>query len=681
VAVGNLGPSNADNVTVTDTLPPGFTFVSGSAMPSQGTCTNLPCNLGTIVPGTTATVSFLVNVAPSVAPGPKTNTGGAFSDEGELETDDETTEINERSSVTVVKTDSPDPVVAGSQVTYTMVVGNEGPSDADGVSLVDLLPPGFLATTTVSTPQGTCLGTNCSLGTIAPGSFVTVTLVADVSASHPDGVVTNTVIVDADESEAASDDEPTEVVTRADLVINKGDSPDPVLVGGQISYVLTVSNAGPSDAAGVQVTDTLPSGVIVTAVDSGCIDNADGTISCATALLPAGQSVQWTITVQVGKVDGTFVFDGAILQNEAEVGSVTVELVPGNNVVTAETTVSAPSVPLVKTATPPNGSDLSPGQTIEYTISYSNVGTVTATAVVVTDTVSPALGFITPNDGGEFDSSTRVVSWTVGDLGPGDSGSVSFSGTLGSALSREDVINRAFASIDEYLDLVASNQTLHFLQPPDVIITKGSDKGENTDVRAVELITYQLVVTNRGRGQVQNVIVQDTPPSIVNYVPGSTSLDGVSVPDSGGTSPLFGAGVVIPTLNSGQSRIVTFQARVDISVRPGTLVENFAEISWNLGASSAADFHRLFVIRALNAPLLRQSILVEGPSGSVLFITVFNEVLGRLVRVSSRGSVVQILPETGIGAILMLLLALAIAGLGRALSMRMPADLRRKSKQ
>ena len=56
----------------------------------------------------------------------------------------------------------------------------------------------------------------------------------------------------------ATDD--TTVVTSADLSIAKTDSPDPVIAGTNLTYTLTVSNGGPSDALGVSVSDTLPAG-------------------------------------------------------------------------------------------------------------------------------------------------------------------------------------------------------------------------------------------------------------------------------------------------------------------------------------------------------------------------------------------------------------------------------------
>lgn len=77
----------------------------------------------------------------------------------------------------------------------------------------------------------------------------------------------------------------------ANLKITKTDSPDPVRVGGNLTYTIGVENLGPSPASGVTVSDNLPKGVrLVSATGpSGACATQGGNVTCAIgALNPTG---------------------------------------------------------------------------------------------------------------------------------------------------------------------------------------------------------------------------------------------------------------------------------------------------------------------------------------------------------------------------------------------------------
>src|SRR6185295_13343758 len=87
------------------------------------------------------------------------------------------TQVNPSANLSLTKTDSPDPVAAGQQLTYTLTAQNAGPSTATSVQVTDTLPGGV--TFVSATPsQGTCgqaSGTvTCSLGSLASGANATV---------------------------------------------------------------------------------------------------------------------------------------------------------------------------------------------------------------------------------------------------------------------------------------------------------------------------------------------------------------------------------------------------------------------------------------------------------------------------------------------------------------------------
>src|SRR5262249_51185052 len=156
--------------------------------------------------------------------------------------------------LSLTKDDSPDPVVAGGQLTYTLTAHNEGPSPATNVVVGDPLPAG-VTFVSANASQGTCDGTStvsCSLGTLASGASATVTIVVRTPAA---GTLTNTATVSSDVTDPAGTNNSatatTTVSTGADVSIMKVDAPDPVAAGQLLTYTLTARNDGPASATGV----------------------------------------------------------------------------------------------------------------------------------------------------------------------------------------------------------------------------------------------------------------------------------------------------------------------------------------------------------------------------------------------------------------------------------------------
>jgi uncharacterized protein (TIGR03437 family) len=125
---------------------------------------------------------------------------------------------------------------------------------------------------------------------------------------------------------------------NADLALSDTDSRDPVMVGNDLVYTLTVTNNGPDDAAAVTLADTLPSGVtLVSASASQGSCGGAGPVNCALGGLAAAAKATVTITVKSATV-------GSIM-NRATVTSATPDLDPSNNAAAQETRVSAqPSI-------------------------------------------------------------------------------------------------------------------------------------------------------------------------------------------------------------------------------------------------------------------------------------------------------------------------------------------------
>ena len=102
--------------------------------------------------------------------------------------------------LSITKTDSPDPAPTGGELLYTLLITNNGPGTATGVTVTDTLPAGV--TFQSATPsQGSCSGTTtvtCNLGAILASGTASVEIL--VVTSGP-GTINNTASVTADETD------------------------------------------------------------------------------------------------------------------------------------------------------------------------------------------------------------------------------------------------------------------------------------------------------------------------------------------------------------------------------------------------------------------------------------------------------------------------------------------------
>ena len=174
VSVLNEGVSGATNVVLTDALPGGVAFVS--ATPGQGSCSEsggtVTCLLGSIAASATVDVVVVVTPGASVGNTTITNNASVVGDEFDPDASDnstsEDTDVDPRTDLELTKVATPDPVLAGEQLTFTIIVDNNGPSDSTGGTITDVLPAGV--TFNAGASSGSCselLGTvTCTVGAI-----------------------------------------------------------------------------------------------------------------------------------------------------------------------------------------------------------------------------------------------------------------------------------------------------------------------------------------------------------------------------------------------------------------------------------------------------------------------------------------------------------------------------------
>lgn len=395
----------------------------------------------------------------------------------------ESTTVTRIADLSVTKSDNPDPVIAGEDLTYTVTVTNGGPSDATNVVFTDNLPTGT-SFTSASASQGTaCTEDNnvvtCNLGSLADGATATVTIVVTV-APETQGNITNTASAAGDETDPNAADstnvtQSTAVQAQADLSVTKSDNPDPVRPSDGLVYTVAVTNNGPSNATVVILTDIPPSTGITflsAASTAGSCTEAAGTVTCDIGSIANGATATATIQVTVNQD----VSAGTTLTNNASVTGNEEDPNSSDDNAATETTVVT-DLAIAKADDP---DPATAGANLTYTLTVTNGAAPDATNVVVTDTLPSGVSFVSAvATQGTCAQDSGTVTCGLGTLSSGSTATVTIivtvdQNTLGV------IINNATVASDEF-DPDGSNNTttesttVNPNAPPTASITSPAD--------------------------------------------------------------------------------------------------------------------------------------------------------------------------------------------------------------
>jgi uncharacterized repeat protein (TIGR01451 family) len=332
VFVFNSGPSNAQNVTVTDTLPSGTTFAAVHVSSSLFTCTTpsvgasgtVSCIAPTFDDESETSITISVKTSPSAPSGMISNTATIAAATPDADTSNNSSTAT--TGIVATSTASADlsiesilgstSAASGATFTFQVVVANKGPSTAHHVQLTNAVPANatFLSSV-VSDPLGafTCatpaVGTSgtitcaaASLDVRNAGDQPTFLFTFRINNGVSSGtVLTNTATIAGDETDPSP---ANNSASRTTTVTSQAASADMSVAttGGESDFVVTVANAGPNDAANVTLTDAVPSGSTFAAWTQtlgprfNCTTPApgsSGSISCTIANFPGveGKSI------------------------------------------------------------------------------------------------------------------------------------------------------------------------------------------------------------------------------------------------------------------------------------------------------------------------------------------------------------------------------------------------------
>ncbi len=624
LTVVNNGPSTAENVILYDRLPPGVWVTSVVA--SQGTCSTgtpglvadrLTCGLGSIGPQGTVRVTVTVGLDPSLTP-------GSLLENDALVTSDNydpwnannfatvLTLVDAESLLEVSKTDSIDPVVAGTEMEYLLTITNRGPSTAHNVSVRDSLPPAAYVTYLgyhIGNGAGTCFyqsvsnEVDCYLGDLLPGTFREIYLHFLVLPSTPDGTVLNdamTVLADSSITVEGDTTEQTTVEAEADLVVTKTSDPVKVYAGEQKKYVVRVTNLGPSDALAVTVVDTLPAEVEYE-IDTGLCRVTRGepdVVTCDAGRLEPGASFEFAIWA---RVDPDTLPD-TVLVNTAVATSETSDPAPDNNTAESRNLVLEKADLKVVKFGKPDG-EVRAGEVLTYTVIVDNLGPSWATGVSLKDVLQSSGRFDLL--GLESDRPMSCSSTPSGAPGPvlGINQRLLVDCTLSERLEvleasgeavnpgrwiltmrvrarqTQDINNAAQITSAAYDPDPANNSAFVVHAITDVADLSVTKTGPGSIVAGTSL-TYELVVTNLGPSRAENVVLYDRLPPGLTVTGWTASQGSCTTGTAGDATDKLTCGLGF--LDAGAQATVQVTAFVDPSLTPGSILENDAFVSGDI---------------------------------------------------------------------------------------------------
>ena len=449
VTVTNDGDVDASQVVIVDQLGNGLKYVSSSDGGVWDEKTNTVTWIVDLAAGKTKTLNVVATV---VGYGNVTNS---------LAVGNKTSKINVNvPEITPNKTvDNKNPNF-GDNVTYTIVVSNDGAADAKNVVVKDILAPGFKFI-------------EANYGGVYDELTRTVTWIVDVNAKdHVDltikvtvedyGVLTNNVTVGNKTSSVN--------ITVPEIIPNKTADIENPNFGDEVTYTVNITNVGKSDAVNVAVRDVLGEGLELISADGGVYD-------------PITRTITWTVNLNSGETKSFKVVAKVI-----GYGNVTNSLVVGNK--TSAVDVDVPEIIPSKDADNkyPNF-----GDSIDYTITVNNIGKADAKHVVVVDRLDKGLKYVSSSHNGVYDEASHTVTWVV-DIAAGSSLDLTvtaFAEEYGVLTNIVSVGDKS-ASVDVNVPEIIPNKTADIENP---------NFGDN--------VTYTVTVTNDGNADAKAVVVRD----------------------------------------------------------------------------------------------------------------------------------------------------------------------------
>lgn len=605
--VAALGPTSG-TVTMNDTFPSGLvpTGANGTGWSCAVAGQTATCVRSDALAAGSSYPAITINAAVSQnAPATMANTavvsgGGEVNPNNDTSTD--TVTIGSSSDLAVTNAGAPNPVAAGSNITYTQIVTNNGPSDATGVNFVEAIP----ANTTlqsVTPPSGWACsipgntGTfTCAASVLAASTSGTFTVIVRVNTGTANGtVITDTAAVNSAISDPVSSNNSATVAiivgpssgVQADLSVTDAAVPNPVTPNGTITYTQVVRNTGSVAAFTATFSEATPVNTTFLAFTpplgwtcSTPAVGATGTVSCTNASVAGGSVGNFQLQV---KVNGTATA-GTTITNTVTVGAAN-DANAGDNTDSASVIVATATQAdlAISTSTNPSGFVLA-GNNLVYTQTITNngpaaSGATTFTQAVPANTTYQSVLFpagwscSTPAVG-----ATGTVTCTNSGLPAGTVANIDVTVNVNASDANGSVITATSTMSSTTGDPTNTNNTTTVTTTVGAAVNlTATNSGTPSPVLAGNNITYTQSVINRGPSNAATVSFTEAVPANTTFVSATTpGTWACSLPPVGGTGNLSCS---ITTLAPNTTTNFQFVVKVTAGTPTGTIITDTATVT------------------------------------------------------------------------------------------------------
>ena len=489
-------------------------------------------------------------------------------------------------------------------IVYTVDVRNIGANDATGVVVNTVLGSGYQYVNCSTEGVGTATYNNqngiltWNIGNMPSGGMVWLSIFALVTGTgnNTPNLTVNSSLYHVDQYDVPNKHKSASysiyVEPSVDVQVKQNQTTSTVNGTTYVTYTVTATNNGPSNATGVQITDYLPGGLA-----NPTITTSTGTFTGGVWTIPSlanGSSATLTITAEVTATGGTIVNTASLLNTDQYDWNYNDESQTCTYTVSGTYTPSVDMYLMVYpwyyddlAGTYQNSSDYD--DTIVYTVDVRNIGANDATGVVVNTVLGSGYQYVNCSTEGvgtaTYNNQNGILTWNIGNMPSGGMVWLSiFALVTGTGNNTPNLtVNSSLYHVDQY-DVPNKHKSASYsiYVEPSVDVQVKQNQTTST-VNGTTYVTYTVTATNNGPSNATGVQITD-------YLPGG--LANPTITTSTGT---FTGGVwTIPSLANGSSATLTITA--EVTATGGTIVNtasllNTDQYDWNYNDESQETIH------------------------------------------------------------------------------------------